>query len=260
MTTRPLSPRVPEPERPWRPRPALPRVALFAFLTAVLAAAAAGLLASPAVIRQEQAAAAHYSVRIANFAFSPAAVTVSPGDTITWTNEDSAPHTVTTSSGPQALNSPTLSQGQSWSYTFSAVGTYGYYCAVHPDMRAEVIVQAAATAVTTKPQTHAPQTTSAQTKTSHPAAAAQPQTTTAAPASSAPPGSSASASGTGASPTASTTTVAAVAAGETAGLETLSPALLLGGLTAAVAVFCLLLVASRSARERDRAPAEPDES
>jgi len=265
MTIRPLTPRVPEPTQPWRPRPLLPRIALFTFLAAVLSAAVAGLLTSPSVIHSEQVASSHYSVSIVNFAFSPAAITVHPGDTITWTNQDSAPHTVTTSSGPQALNSPNLSQGQSWSFTFSAVGTYSYYCAVHPDMRAQVVVKAATvTTTTTKPATRAPQTTAAQTKTSHPAGAAHPQTTTAAPTTSTPAGSSASAAGAAAepSPTSSATEVAASPAGATTGLQPLSPALLLGGMTAAVAVFCLLLLASRSAldRGRDRAQAEPDES
>src|SRR5207253_313130 len=68
------------------------------------------------------------------------------------TNQDTAPHTVTTTSGPQSLNSPYLSKGQSWSYTFSVPGTYQYYCTVHPEMRARVIVRAPAPA-TTAPRT-----------------------------------------------------------------------------------------------------------
>jgi amicyanin len=246
MTTRPLTPRIPAPERPWRPRPLLPRLALLSLPAAILVAGAAGLLTSPTVLDQEPTAAAHYSVRIANFAFSPAAVTVNSGDTITWTNEDTAPHTVTTSSGPQALNSPTLSQNQSWSYTFSAAGVYSYYCAVHPDMRAEVVVKApAATVNTTRPQTHP-----ATTRSSH-AEAVAPAPSGAAHVATVPPSASLSPSSMAPSPTDSSSGQAAVVNGSSvSGIGGLSPALLLGGLTAAIAVFCLLLVASRAvARE-----------
>lgn len=76
------------------------------------------------------------TVTIANFAFSPAAVTVPAGTTLTWTNNDSAPHDI--SGGP--LHSPTLSQGQTWSYTFSTAGTYSYICSIHPYMTGSVTV------------------------------------------------------------------------------------------------------------------------
>jgi plastocyanin len=102
------------------------------------------------VVDAQKAAVARYSpaaestaiaVVIKNYAFSPASLTVSVGDTVTWTNEDTAPHTVTVSSGPVTFASPTLQQGQTFSYTFSKTGTYSYYCAVHPDMKASVTVQ-----------------------------------------------------------------------------------------------------------------------
>lgn len=57
-----------------------------------------------------------------------------------WTNEDTAPHTVTTTSGPAKFDSGNLGKGESWSYTFTKAGTYQYYCAVHPDMTASVTV------------------------------------------------------------------------------------------------------------------------
>ena len=89
--------------------------------------------------------ASHVSVAIQNYAFSPSALSISQGTTVTWTNHDVAPHTVTVSSGPVKFSSPTLQQGQSFSYTFTTPGTYAYYCAVHPDMRASVTVVAKAT-------------------------------------------------------------------------------------------------------------------
>ena len=89
--------------------------------------------------------ASHVSVAIQNYAFSPSSLSISQGTTVTWTNHDVAPHTVTVASGPVKFSSPTLQQGQSFSYTFTTPGTYAYYCAVHPDMKASVTVVAKAT-------------------------------------------------------------------------------------------------------------------
>jgi plastocyanin len=202
----------------------------------------------------EPVAAAHYNVQMANYAFAPASITVNEGDTITWTNQDTAPHTVTTTSGPESLNSPSLSKGQSWSYTFTQPGMYMYYCTVHPDMRAEVIVQAPAPATTAPIRTHS----SAPAAPAGVRAHANPATTAAGPASSsagaaaAPVAApSASKSAPPAAPVQAQSQVQApVQARQTtdsSNIRTLSPVLLLGGLTAAIAVFCLLLVGSRPA-------------
>jgi hypothetical protein len=67
--------------------------------------------------------------------------------TVTWTNQDTAPHTVT-SEGSGPLDSPNLQKGDSWSFTFTTPGTYAYYCAVHPDMKGPVTVTPAATSST----------------------------------------------------------------------------------------------------------------
>jgi plastocyanin len=91
------------------------------------------------------------TVEIKNYAFSPAALTVNVGDTVTWTNMDTAPHTVTVTSGPVKFNSGNLSTGQSFSYTFTTAGTYSYYCAVHPDMVAKVVVNGSGTTPTPTP-------------------------------------------------------------------------------------------------------------
>lgn len=77
-------------------------------------------------------------VRIAGFAYTPTLIKVKAGTTVTWTNEDTAPHTVTFKNGAQG--SGVLRQGQSFSYTFTAAGTYDYYCAVHSAMTASVVV------------------------------------------------------------------------------------------------------------------------
>src|SRR6266568_1697774 len=196
------------------------------------------------------AAAASFSVQIENYAYAPSSITVEVGDTITWTNDDTAPHTITTSSGPQALSSPYLSKGQSWGFTFRAPGTYSYYCAVHPYMRAQVIVRAQAAATTQAVVTHAatsaapgPQRTYVHYTTSHAAApAGLPSTKAASPSASASASTSASPNSTGTP----TTQVEQQSVADSSNIRTLSPVLLLGGLTAAIAVFCLLLIGSRA--------------
>jgi len=112
---------------------------------AVLLAAAAipFLVLAPAVHARAATAAAPVhamvQVTIQNFAFSPKTLTVAPGTTIMWTNKDSAPHTVTSDSG-STLASGDLSQGKSYTHTFTKAGTYAYHCAIHPFMHGTVIV------------------------------------------------------------------------------------------------------------------------
>ncbi|WP_405727782.1 cupredoxin family copper-binding protein [Streptomyces sp. NBC_01537] len=94
--------------------------------------------AEPAAV--SAADAADYTIAIKDYAFAQKSLTVKVGDTVKWTNEDTAPHTVTTTSGPASFDSGNLSKGQSFSYTFTKAGTYDYYCAVHPDMTAKITV------------------------------------------------------------------------------------------------------------------------
>jgi amicyanin len=93
-------------------------------------------------------APAGVAVAIKNYAFAPASVSVAVGTTVTWTNDDTAPHTVTVSSGPVTFSSPTLQKGDTYSFTFTTPGTYSYYCAVHPSMVAKVIVTGSTTTST----------------------------------------------------------------------------------------------------------------
>ena len=81
------------------------------------------------------------SIDIQGFAFNPAKVTIPVGTTITWTNKDSAPHTVTSRNG--AFNSGALDRGQTFQFTFNAPGTFDYFCSIHPSMTATVVVTAA---------------------------------------------------------------------------------------------------------------------
>ena len=80
------------------------------------------------------------NIEISNFAFSPTTLTINKGDTIIWTNKDSASHTVTSDSGTE-LSSGTLSNGQTYSHTFSNSGTYNYHCNFHGMMKGTIIVK-----------------------------------------------------------------------------------------------------------------------
>lgn len=79
------------------------------------------------------------AVTIQNFAFAPKALTVPVGTRVTWTNKDTATHTVTATN--HAFDSNDLQTGKSFSYTFTKAGTYSYLCEIHPYMTAQVIVQ-----------------------------------------------------------------------------------------------------------------------
>jgi len=87
-----------------------------------------------------RASAAATPVTIKNFAYSPNPVTVTVGTQITWTNQDTAPHTATSDS--PGFDTGMLQTGQSGSVTFNQVGTFAYHCSVHPNMHGTVIVQA----------------------------------------------------------------------------------------------------------------------
>jgi len=85
-------------------------------------------------------------VLIRNFAFEPATLTVSVGTTIIWTNEDSAPHQVASDPHPTHTDLPDLaseilSQGDSYRFTFTKTGTYGYHCHLHPSMTGTIVVE-----------------------------------------------------------------------------------------------------------------------
>ncbi len=82
------------------------------------------------------------TISIKNFAFNPPNATVAAGTTVTWVNDDQAPHTVTADDG--AFDSGTLQPGQSYSFTFDKAGTYAYHCDIHPDMTATVTVSGGA--------------------------------------------------------------------------------------------------------------------
>ncbi len=78
-------------------------------------------------------------VHITNFAYSPATVTIAKGETVEWINNDEAKHTATAIGG--AFKSPDLGKGQSFKHTFTADGTFAYYCTFHRGMKGTVVVK-----------------------------------------------------------------------------------------------------------------------
>lgn len=78
-------------------------------------------------------------VRSSGNTFTPETVLARTGDTITWTNNDSIPHTVDSTDG--TFSSGYIMKGQSFKYTFTEAGTYEYYCTLHPWMGGTVQVE-----------------------------------------------------------------------------------------------------------------------
>lgn len=214
------------------------------------------------VAAPERASAASYQVTMKGYAFSPRTLTVEVGSTVTWTNQDTAPHDVKTTSGPASFHSPMLNKGQSWSFTFTQAGSYGYYCTVHPAMTAGIVVRAAAPATSAAPPSPAAPATHDHSGTSsgHPAtvpgraATSTTAPSTRTPATRTPPSPSASPSTSTPSPAAAgtpPTTTAPQVQQTVSAARPLDPLLVLAGLVAGVAVLCLLLVGSRAASLRE---------
>lgn len=107
----------------------------------LLAGVAATLLPAMRALAAPPAFAPASEIRIDNFVFTPATVTVSAGTTVTWVNHDDSPHTVTSQGEPRLLNSAALDTDDRYAVTFTRPGTYRYYCAIHPHMTGVVVVK-----------------------------------------------------------------------------------------------------------------------
>ena len=79
------------------------------------------------------------AIKIDNFSFSPATITVPVGTTVRWTNHDDIPHTVV--SEDKVFKSRVLDSDGDFTYTFTKPGTYSYFCSIHPKMVGKVVVQ-----------------------------------------------------------------------------------------------------------------------
>src|ERR1700732_4231361 len=110
-------------------------------------AQATGIVATPA--GGNAVAPSPQLVRAANFAFQPATLTVPVGTSVTFRNDDGDTHTFTSDAG--AFNSGNVGTGQSFSFTFSAPGTFAYHCNIHSSMRGVITVSTSATGANPAP-------------------------------------------------------------------------------------------------------------
>jgi plastocyanin len=87
-------------------------------------------------------AAATVSVEIRNLAFNPSSITIAPGDTVIWyNNETSIHHSVTSDAGvTPSFDSGEIVAGATWSHTFDTEGIFAYHCMYHSSMHGTVTV------------------------------------------------------------------------------------------------------------------------
>jgi amicyanin len=75
--------------------------------------------------------------------YNPNLIEIKVGDTVTWINSDSSPHTVTSSSSSSNdsnFDSGVLRTGEAFSFTFEKEGQYSYFCTLHPSMVGTVVM------------------------------------------------------------------------------------------------------------------------
>jgi plastocyanin len=78
-------------------------------------------------------------IKIDNFNFGPATLTVTVGSTVTWTNRDDIPHTAVSTDG--IFKSKVMDTDEKFTYAFDKSGTFTYFCSIHPKMTGKVVVQ-----------------------------------------------------------------------------------------------------------------------
>jgi len=84
-----------------------------------------------------QSRSSYRRVTINGFVFNPAVLEVSPGEAVSWVNDDGAPHSIAVKNG--AL-SDTIMPGSTYSAKFDELGSYDYLCSIHPYMTGKILV------------------------------------------------------------------------------------------------------------------------
>ena len=103
-----------------------------------------GLLAAvltAATLHPDPGRAEDATVKIDNFTFAPARLTVKTGTTVTWRNEDDIPHRVASATRLFKSRALDTDDSFSFSFTFNEVGTYEYFCSLHPRMTGMIVVE-----------------------------------------------------------------------------------------------------------------------
>jgi plastocyanin len=114
-------------------------VSIAVLIATVLLAAGIVTVGMKNVLASAQQKPETTEVKIDNFSFGPATLTVPVGTSVTWTNRDDIPHTVVSTDG--VFKSKVLDTDEKFSFTFSKAGTYPYFCSIHPKMTGKVVVQ-----------------------------------------------------------------------------------------------------------------------
>ena len=96
-----------------------------------------GAPTTPEINTSVKKVAKTYPVSITNFSFSPNTITIEKGDSIIWTNNDSAPHQISANNSEGNV----IKKGEVYSYTFVDAGIINYICAIHPNMKGTIIVK-----------------------------------------------------------------------------------------------------------------------
>ncbi|MBV9310490.1 MAG: cupredoxin domain-containing protein [Solirubrobacterales bacterium] len=95
---------------------------------------------APSSAAPRAAGGATANVAMRNLAFVPKAIQAKVGQTVKWTNFDTAPHNVTYVSGPKFTSSSTLQTGGKFQLKLTQPGTIQYVCTIHPFMKASIVV------------------------------------------------------------------------------------------------------------------------
>jgi plastocyanin len=115
------------------------RKLLFSSLALMLPLALAMVLVLHPTRAKSEDKASALEVRVDNFTFGPATLTVPVNSTVTWINKDDLPHVIASNDG--LFKSKALDTEDKYSYTFTKAGTYAYFCSIHPKMVGKIVVQ-----------------------------------------------------------------------------------------------------------------------
>ncbi len=88
----------------------------------------------------QPASSEEVQVRIVDFAFEPATITIKPGTTVVWTNDGPTEHTTASKQG-KVFESKILEKGDIFRYRFEKSGEFPYWCTLHPSMLGTVKVE-----------------------------------------------------------------------------------------------------------------------
>jgi plastocyanin len=107
-------------------------------LTRPLLIGLAQLALSALILASGSRAGIEPRVRIDNFSFGPAFLTVAAGTTVVWQNGDDIPHTIVAADA--SFRSAALDSEDTYAFTFPSAGEYVYFCGLHPFMTGKIIV------------------------------------------------------------------------------------------------------------------------